>query len=115
MDMVSCVLRPCRLSGTARPPPSLPLAKRMLWAACLGDGGVIGNCPDNADMRAILDLGAQLGADAVMENILGEEAADWQALAAGGGALHLYGKRDIRPGRKMGHITRVYPLGTIKK
>lgn len=66
--MVSCVLRPSRLSGTARPPPSLPLAKRMLWAAVLGEGGVIGNCPDNADVRAIMDLGSQLGADAVMEN-----------------------------------------------
>jgi 5-(carboxyamino)imidazole ribonucleotide synthase len=43
--------------------------------------------------------------DAVMENIIGEEARDWPSLAARGGALHLYGKSDIRPGRKMGHIT----------
>jgi len=43
--------------------------------------------------------------DAVMENIIGEEAADWRALLARGGYLHLYGKREIRPGRKMGHIT----------
>ncbi len=43
--------------------------------------------------------------DAVMENIIGEEAADWQALSARGGALHLYGKSEIRPKRKMGHIT----------
>jgi 5-(carboxyamino)imidazole ribonucleotide synthase len=43
--------------------------------------------------------------DAVMENIIGEEAANWQALAAKGGALHLYGKSEIRAGRKMGHIT----------
>ena len=43
--------------------------------------------------------------DAVMENIIGEEARDWQALVARGGALHLYGKSEIRPGRKMGHIT----------
>jgi 5-(carboxyamino)imidazole ribonucleotide synthase len=43
--------------------------------------------------------------DAVMENLIGAEAADWQALAARGGALHLYGKRESRPGRKMGHIT----------
>jgi 5-(carboxyamino)imidazole ribonucleotide synthase len=43
--------------------------------------------------------------DAVMENIIGEEAADWRTLAATGGALHLYGKSEIRPGRKMGHIT----------
>jgi 5-(carboxyamino)imidazole ribonucleotide synthase len=42
---------------------------------------------------------------AVMENIIGEEARDWQALAARGGSLHLYGKSEIRPGRKMGHIT----------
>ncbi|HTQ14507.1 MAG TPA: 5-(carboxyamino)imidazole ribonucleotide synthase [Rhizomicrobium sp.] len=43
--------------------------------------------------------------DAAMENIIGEEARDWQVLAARGGALHLYGKAEIRPGRKMGHIT----------
>ena len=48
--------------------------------------------------------------DAVMENIIGEEAADWQALAAKGGALHLYGKSEIRQGRKMGHITYLKPL-----
>ena len=47
--------------------------------------------------------------DAVMENIIGDEAADWQKLAAGGGALHLYGKSEIRDGRKMGHITRLSP------
>lgn len=47
--------------------------------------------------------------DAVMENLIGEEAADWNALAARGGALHLYGKKEIRAGRKMGHITRVTP------
>jgi len=43
--------------------------------------------------------------DAVMENIIGEEAADWRALLARGGYLHLYGKKEIRAGRKMGHIT----------
>jgi len=47
--------------------------------------------------------------DAVMENIIGEEARDWQALVARGGALHLYGKSEIRPGRKMGHITWLTP------
>lgn len=45
--------------------------------------------------------------DAMMENIIGEEARDWQALAARGGALHLYGKTEIRAGRKMGHITKI--------
>jgi 5-(carboxyamino)imidazole ribonucleotide synthase len=43
--------------------------------------------------------------DAVMENLIGPEADDWKALAAKGGALHLYGKTEARPGRKMGHIT----------
>jgi 5-(carboxyamino)imidazole ribonucleotide synthase len=45
-------------------------------------------------------------ADAVMENIIGAEADAWEALAKTG-ALHLYGKKDARPGRKMGHITRL--------
>ncbi|HSZ10638.1 MAG TPA: 5-(carboxyamino)imidazole ribonucleotide synthase [Rhizomicrobium sp.] len=45
--------------------------------------------------------------DAVMENIIGDESDDWEALASRGGALHLYGKNEPRPGRKMGHITWV--------
>ena len=48
--------------------------------------------------------------DAVMENLIGEDAADWKALAAKGGALHLYGKSEIRAGRKMGHVTYLKPL-----
>jgi 5-(carboxyamino)imidazole ribonucleotide synthase len=44
-----------------------------------------------------------------MENLIGEEAADWKKLAANGGALHLYGKSEIRAGRKMGHITWLKP------
>ncbi|MEI9933077.1 MAG: 5-(carboxyamino)imidazole ribonucleotide synthase [Rhizomicrobium sp.] len=47
--------------------------------------------------------------DAVMENLIGEESAQWLSLAAKGGALHLYGKKDIRAGRKMGHVTHVKP------
>ncbi len=43
--------------------------------------------------------------DAVMDNLIGAETDDWRALAAGGGALHLYGKSESRPGRKMGHVT----------
>jgi len=48
--------------------------------------------------------------DAVMENLIGEQAADFKALAAKGGGLHLYGKSEIRAGRKMGHITYLKPL-----
>jgi 5-(carboxyamino)imidazole ribonucleotide synthase len=48
-------------------------------------------------------------ADAVMENIIGAEADAWESLSRSG-ALHLYGKRESRPGRKMGHVTRLKPL-----
>ena len=45
-----------------------------------------------------------------MLNLIGEDAAQWTALAAAPEArLHLYGKRDTRAGRKMGHVTKIYP------
>jgi 5-(carboxyamino)imidazole ribonucleotide synthase len=47
-------------------------------------------------------------ADAVMENIIGDEAHAWESLARSG-AVHLYGKKEARPGRKMGHVTRLSP------
>ena len=48
---------------------------------------------------------------AVMENLLGEDALRWAELAAEPGArLHLYGKREARAGRKMGHVNRLQPL-----
>ena len=48
--------------------------------------------------------------DAVMINLIGHEADHWQTLAADPGAcLHLYGKREAREGRKMGHINRLSP------
>ena len=47
---------------------------------------------------------------AVMDNLLGDEAAGWQRILAEPGArLHLYGKREARPGRKMGHVNRLVP------
>jgi 5-(carboxyamino)imidazole ribonucleotide synthase len=43
-----------------------------------------------------------------MTNLLGDEADDWLTLAAEPNArLHLYGKGEPRPGRKMGHVNRV--------
>ena len=49
-------------------------------------------------------------ADAAMTNLIGADANAWPALAAEAGArLHLYGKREARPGRKMGHVTRLAP------
>ena len=61
-------------------------------------------------VRAIcgLPLGstALAGRAAAMENLIGED--DWHAaLATAGAHVHLYGKDSARPGRKMGHVTRV--------
>ena len=50
--------------------------------------------------------------DAVMRNLLGDEALAWSAFAGEPGTcLHLYGKSEPRGGRKMGHVTRLFPLG----
>lgn len=52
------------------------------------------------------------GARVVMNNLIGEQADNWRGLAAEKGAcLHLYGKGEARPGRKMGHVTRIFPEG----
>jgi len=40
--------------------------------------------------------------DAIMENLIGQEALAWEKLAAEEGALHLYGKAEARPGREDG-------------
>lgn len=46
-----------------------------------------------------------------MENLIGDDIARAEALAREPGtALHLYGKREIKAGRKMGHLNRVTPL-----
>ncbi|MFO0992943.1 MAG: 5-(carboxyamino)imidazole ribonucleotide synthase [Hyphomicrobiales bacterium] len=46
--------------------------------------------------------------DVVMTNLLGAEADRWREIAAEPGAcLHLYGKSESRPGRKMGHVNRL--------
>jgi 5-(carboxyamino)imidazole ribonucleotide synthase len=63
-------------------------------------------------VRAIcgLPLGSTglVGGRAQMRNLIGEQANDWAAILADPAAhLHLYGKRIPRPGRKMGHVTRV--------
>jgi 5-(carboxyamino)imidazole ribonucleotide synthase len=63
-------------------------------------------------IRAIcgLPLGAtMLTAAAVeMKNLIGAEVHDWAAILADPrNHLHLYGKAAARPGRKMGHVTRL--------
>jgi 5-(carboxyamino)imidazole ribonucleotide synthase len=46
-----------------------------------------------------------------MANLLGDDALAWRKLAAEPDArLHFYGKREAKPGRKMGHVNRLRPL-----
>jgi 5-(carboxyamino)imidazole ribonucleotide synthase len=48
--------------------------------------------------------------DAVMTNLIGSDVERWRTLAAEPmTSVHLYGKAEARPGRKMGHSTRLYP------
>ncbi|MDP6708171.1 MAG: 5-(carboxyamino)imidazole ribonucleotide synthase [Alphaproteobacteria bacterium] len=50
--------------------------------------------------------------DAEMKNLLGDAIEAWpEILAEPGAHLHLYGKAEARPGRKMGHVTRLKPRG----
>ncbi|WP_309602436.1 5-(carboxyamino)imidazole ribonucleotide synthase [Sphingomonas sp.] len=63
-------------------------------------------------VRAICGLAlgsADLVADgAVMDNLIGGDVDAWAAiLAAPDASLHLYHKGEARPGRKMGHVTRL--------
>jgi 5-(carboxyamino)imidazole ribonucleotide synthase len=48
--------------------------------------------------------------DAVMINLIADEADRWLEISEETGAcLHLYGKAESRPGRKMGHVNRLSP------
>jgi 5-(carboxyamino)imidazole ribonucleotide synthase len=50
-----------------------------------------------------------------MVNLIGSEVEDFAKwLSVEGASLHLYGKATARPGRKMGHVTRVMPEGESK-
>ena len=64
-------------------------------------------------VRAVcgLPLGSvERHADAVMKNLVGEEVERWlDCLSDPHARLHLYGKSEVRPGRKMGHVTRLVP------
>ena len=46
-----------------------------------------------------------------MTNLLGDEVEQWAKLASKADTrIHLYGKGEARPGRRMGHVNRVKPL-----
>ncbi|UWP92891.1 5-(carboxyamino)imidazole ribonucleotide synthase [Aliiroseovarius crassostreae] len=49
-------------------------------------------------------------ADVVMENLIGDDMDRVPEIAREANAsLHLYGKADVKPGRKMGHVNRIVP------
>ena len=58
---------------------------------------------------------ARRHADAVMKNLVGpDEISQWpEILRTEGLIAHHYGKTEARPGRKMGHVTRLFPLGAL--
>ena len=52
-------------------------------------------------------------ADIVMENLIGHDMDRVPVLAKDPDtALHLYGKAETKPGRKMGHVNRIQPKST---
>lgn len=75
------------------------------------DGSVTSQFEQHMRAVAGMPLGAtrRHGQKVVMRNLIGADADTWaQILAEDGACLHLYGKRESRPGRKMGHVNRVY-------
>ncbi|MSP49166.1 MAG: 5-(carboxyamino)imidazole ribonucleotide synthase [Alphaproteobacteria bacterium] len=74
----------------------------------------IEGCPTSQFAQLVRAVaGLPLGAvepftPAEMTNLIGEGVRDWPRLIADPTAhLHLYGKAEARPGRKMGHVTRL--------
>lgn len=54
--------------------------------------------------------------DVVMKNLIGDDVNAWQEyLGQDEARLHLYGKREARPGRKMGHVNFIHELGSLAK
>ncbi|NHO30974.1 5-(carboxyamino)imidazole ribonucleotide synthase [Acetobacter fallax] len=53
--------------------------------------------------------------DAVMKNLVGpDDMALWPEIVADQGLIpHLYGKREARKGRKMGHVNMLFPRGAL--
>lgn len=64
-------------------------------------------------VRAVcgLPLGSpERHSDAVMKNLIGDDVDQWLDILGDPRAkLHLYGKAEARPGRKMGHVNRIGP------
>ncbi|MGJ0509238.1 MAG: 5-(carboxyamino)imidazole ribonucleotide synthase [Methylocystis sp.] len=74
------------------------------------DGAVTSQFEQHMRAVAGMPLGStrRHGRQVVMRNLIGADADTWAGILADDGAcLHLYGKTESRPGRKMGHVTRI--------
>jgi 5-(carboxyamino)imidazole ribonucleotide synthase len=69
-------------------------------------------------VRAVCGLGlgsTEPHSDAVMKNLIGDDVNGWRELLNDPAVkLHLYGKTEARPGRKMGHYTRLSPKAGVR-
>ena len=71
------------------------------------------SCQFENHIRAIcgLPLGdtSRIVERVTMHNLIGAEVEEWPEILADRHAhLHIYGKQDVREGRKMGHVTRLF-------
>ncbi len=101
----------CEFFATAQGPVFNEMAPRVHNSGHWTIEGALTSQFEN-HIRAIcgLPLGATALAckGAVMDNLIGDDAHDWPAILSDpANHLHLYGKAAVRPGRKMGHVTRL--------
>jgi len=75
------------------------------------DGASVSQFEQHIRAVAGLPLGKPIRRGRIeMINLLGDEVEEYRRwLTEPGAAVHLYGKTGVRPGRKMGHVTRVFP------
>jgi 5-(carboxyamino)imidazole ribonucleotide synthase len=75
------------------------------------DGAVCSQFEQHVRAIAGWPLGSTKRHDAMvkMQNLIGDDVQSFPDLLAEPGAcVHLYGKAEARPGRKMGHVTRIF-------
>ncbi len=76
------------------------------------DGAITSQFEQHVRAIAGWPLGATTrhGAFVEMRNLIGDDIRSWaEILAEPAACLHLYGKAEARSGRKMGHVTRIFP------
>jgi 5-(carboxyamino)imidazole ribonucleotide synthase len=83
-----------------------------------GHGTIEGSVTSQFENHLRAICGLPLGSTAAvgrteMRNLIGTDFDQWAQLLRDDTAhVHLYGKSDVRAGRKMGHVTRVTPFGS---